>query len=285
MIHTKNDLLTIYNDLKSKNHGLPLKYRDFLKASGINKRVLVQVFGAEAYTKLQKLSGDTPNRLILEKTSLDKIMRAYGDIATEVIGAENKLPTAAHWAGKDLRPTESGLSKTHKIKWSEFPRKFYEYCAANSTLKAQYKNVLKFIEPSNIVKTQNSQHKLLNNVYSEILKWSPALRRSSEEAYKSELSLFLKQVKALQKKGLDIREEKGDSRCDIAIGTQIGIEIKKSPSLSEYDRCFGQIARHLKCYEFVIVTIFDVPKQDQFEDFSQLVEMYFKDSVLVIKNG
>ena len=288
-MNSTEDVLIKYNELKSGNDGVPLKYREFLEASGINKRALVKLFGANAYTKLQELAGDTPNKLNLKRTPLETIMITYGDLATEVISTEQRLPTASHWAGKDLRPTESGLNNVHKIKWSEFPSKFHKYCTGDNTLKSKYADLLKFIETSNIVEPKNksshSKNRLLSNVYTDILEWSPALRRNSEEAYKSELSHFLKQVKYLQKKGVDIREEKSDSRCDIAIDNKIGIEIKKSPSLSEYDRCFGQIARHLKNYKFVIVVIFDVPRQEQFEDFIQLVEKYFKDLVLVIKNG
>lgn len=118
-----------------------------------------------------------------------------------------------------------------------------------------------------------------------LLQWCPARRRNSEEAYKSELSNYLKQSGPVQIKKKTIREEKGDSLCDIAIGQTIGIEIKKSPSLAEYDRCFGQIARHLKSYQKVAVVIFDVPRQEQFEDFCQMVDEYYASSVRVIKNG
>jgi hypothetical protein len=126
--------------------------------------------------------------------------------------------------------------------------------------------------------------KLFKQVCDVLSQWDPAMRRSSEEAYKSELSNYLKQSGSVQIKKETIREEKGDSRCDIAIGENIGIEVKKSPSLAEYDRCFGQIARHLKSYQRVAVVIFDVPRQEQFEDFCQMVDKYYSSSVCVIKN-
>lgn len=130
-----------------------------------------------------------------------------------------------------------------------------------------------------------SAGKLFEQVCDVLLKWSPAMRRSSEEAYKSELSNYLKQCGSVQIKKEAIREEKGDSLCDIAIGQNIGIELKKSPSLSDYDRCFGQIARHLQSFQRVAVVIFDVPRQEQFEDFCQLVDRYYSSSVHVIRNG
>lgn len=127
--------------------------------------------------------------------------------------------------------------------------------------------------------------KLFENVCDVLLKWAPAIRRSSEEAYKSELSNYLKQPGSIVLKNKTVREEKGDSQCDIVIGNDIGIEIKKSPSLAEYDRCFGQIARHRKSFKNVAVVIFDVPRQEQFEDFCQMVDQYYSSSVRVIKNG
>lgn len=131
----------------------------------------------------------------------------------------------------------------------------------------------------------DSVGKLFEQVCETLKKWSPAMRRSNEESYKSELSNYLKQSSPVQIKKETIREEKGDSRCDIAIGEDVGIEIKKSPLLSEYDRCFGQIARHLKSYKKVVVIIFDVPRQEQFDDFCKLVDKYYSSSVRVIKNG
>lgn len=130
-----------------------------------------------------------------------------------------------------------------------------------------------------------SAGRLFEQVCATLSKWSPARRRNSEEAYKSELSIYLKHSGSVQIRQETIREEKGDSLCDIAIGQDIGIEIKKSPSLSEYDRCFGQIARHLKSYQKVVVVIFDVPRQEQFEDFCRMIDQYYKSSVRVIKNG
>lgn len=289
MKNSTEDVLRIYKDLKTQNNGLPLKYREFLSASGINKRFLVQVFGSNAYTKLQELAGDIPNKLNLEKTPLEKIMRDYGDLASEVINEEDRLPTSSHWLGKNLRPTESGLNRVHHIKWSEFSQKFYMYCSNNIGLRDQYKHVLKFIETSGSVvpirKNITAQDKLFNIVYHEVIKWSPALRRNSEEAYKSELSLHLKQIHSIQKYNFDIREERGDSRCDIGISSQVGIEIKKSPSLCEYDRCFGQTARHLENYKFVLIVIFDVLKQEQYDYFCQLVDKYYSKRVRVLKNG
>ncbi len=137
--------------------------------------------------------------------------------------------------------------------------------------------------------TSNTKVGSVDNLFDEVCdvlrKWSPAIRRSSEEAYKSELSNYLKQPASFRLKDMVVREEKGDSLCDIVIGKNIGVEIKKSPSLAEYDRCFGQIARHLKSFQKVAIVIFDVPRQEQFEDFCQLIDQYYLSSVRVIKNG
>ena len=77
---------------------------------------------------------------------------------------------------------------------------------------------------------------------------------------------------------------RSDSNCDIAIGDDIGVEIKRDPRVSEHDRCFGQIARHLITFQRVAVLMFDVPRQEQFDDFCKLVDKYFQNNVRVIRN-
>ncbi len=287
MAHTKTEIVAIYNTLKAQSGG-SLKYRDFLRKAGIPKHEFRRMFGATPYSKLQQLAGDSPNRLDLQRTPLEAIMSAYGDLACEVLRDEGRLPVAAHWAEKGLRPTESGLRNAHGIRWSELPGRFLDFCAADDSLAARYEAVLGYIrEHDAAVSAQapGTRDLLLDSVCSEIGEWSPALRRNSEEAYKSELSLHLRSSKQIRAAGLDVREERGDTRCDIALGTKVAIELKKSPSQSEYDRCFGQVARHLQVYDGVVVVIFDVPRRDSFEDFNKLVDLYFTGRVRVVRNG
>ena len=287
MKHSRTEILSIYNELKSENGGVPLRYREFIKLSGVNRGELDSEFGASPYSKLQKLAGDIPNRLVLNRTPIEHIMTSYGDLAIEILETEGRLPVAAHWKERHLRPTESGLSVSHDIKWSEFPSKFSAFCNSQESFRKKYRKVLRAIA-EHIQEGSPEQARanpLFEKICTELRRWSPAMRRSHEESYKSELSRHLRQWKFLLTKGLEVREEKGDSLCDIGIGSDIGIETKKSPNLSEYDRCFGQIARHLKSFDSIAVVVFDVPRQDQFEDFCQLVDSYYGDPVRVIKNG
>lgn len=280
----QNKLLTAYARSKEQNGGKPPSYRDFLVMSQLNKNDLIRAFGSSPYTKLQKLAGDDANQFCQVKTPLDEIMHNYGNLANDVINQEGKLPAASDWLHKNLRPAESGLNKSHGIRWTEFPAKFTAWCESNPIESAKYGAVLSFLRNHSVPAKKQPITKLtadqskFETICEIINKWSPALRRNSEEAYKSELSLYLKETFSR-----DIREERTGSLCDIALGESIGIELKKSPDLAEYDRCFGQTARHLENFEFVAVVIFDVGKQDPFDDFCKLVDTYFKERVRIIK--
>ena len=212
----------------------------------------------------------------------------YGELAKDVLASEGRLPVASEWAHRGLRPTESGLNKAHKIPWSAFPARFSAFCASDPEFAEPFNDVLQFIEGRD---ADNRSHRedpleaLADQVCADIRGWSPAIRRNNEEAYKSELSLYLRNSSTIKAAGLEVREERGDSQCDIALGSKVALELKKAPTQSDYDRCFGQIARHLQHYDRVIAVIFDVPSRDRFEDFSRLVDQYFDKAVRVIRNG
>lgn len=55
------------------------------------------------------------------------IMHQYGSLVAEF----GELSPASEWCLRGLKPTESGLSKTHKIKWSEMPERFMEWVTTN----------------------------------------------------------------------------------------------------------------------------------------------------------
>jgi|GEM_PF-4832264 len=111
------------------------------------------------------------------------------------------------------------------------------------------------------------------NIARLIQSWIPSLRRNQEEAYKSDLRHYL--AKYFNK----VVEEQGDSQVDIVVDDFIPIETKKSPNKSEYDRLDGQIIRHLKNYSCLIVVIFDVRKDDYFNEWR---EKYLKENRITI---
>lgn len=284
--HTKSEVVEIYKQIRDEYGTIPL-YRDFCRTSGIGRRKLDELFGASSYSKLQELAGDAPNKLELQRTELREIMLRYADLATEMIRDENRLPVAADWAHRRLRPTESGLTKTHGIKWADFPDKFLRFCESNKSLAKAYKPLIDHIVKSGVSRQNESSNgsMIVDEICRDIQSWMPAQRRNSEEAYKSELSLHLRTCAPIRSRPLEVREEHGDSLCDIAIGTEVGIELKKAPTQADYDRCFGQVARHLCVYKAVVVAIFDASRKDAFEEFCLLVDRFFGSRVRVVRNG
>jgi len=69
-------------------------------------------------------------------------------------------------------------------------------------------------------------------------------------------------------------EECGESNCDLIIQGEYFIELKKDPDLSEYDRLFGQVARHLQHSCKVLVLIIQATRKDKFDQFAALIDQY-----------
>lgn len=192
-----------------------------------------------------------------------------------------KLPSSSHWIHHGLKPSISGLEKPpHFIKWSEFPLKFKTW--AEQEGMDRYKKVLEYIN----CLTDQSKSKMDKNdrefqkIIDDIRMWSPARRRNSEGEYKIELR------KHLEKVGYELNEEFGESNFDLLVNKKYAVEIKKDPQQSDYDRLFGQLARHLQHQINVIALIMDAPSEDKLSNFRLLVDVYLnKDnkSVEVIK--
>lgn len=261
-----------YEEFKKERGCIP-KYREFLKYAGVSKGVLIKFFGDEAYSKLQVECGDIANKLNLERTPRGKIMHQYGDLVLEL----GKLPYSSFWIHRGLKPGISGLEKEpHCIKWSEFPEKFEAW--AKETKVKGYESVLELINGA--VSKKKTKKEKTDREFAELIKairlWSPARRRNSEGEYKIELR---KHVESL---GFSLNEEFGESSFDLLANKKYAIEIKKDPNLSEYDRLFGQLARHLQHQQNIIALIMDAPSEDKFENFVLLVDTYMnKDGKVV----
>lgn len=261
---SKEACIQKYEEFKKENGHVP-KYKEFLEYAGIGKRVLIRYFGDDAYSKLQVECGDRANKLILERTPRERIMRQYGDLVLEL----GKLPSSSVWIHRGLEPGISGLEKEpHNIKWGEFPDKFAAW--VSETKVKGYENVLDLIggavskKRTKAEKTDREFEALIN----AIRLWSPARRRNSEGEYKIELR------KHLESKNFLLHEEFGESNFDLLVDNKYAIEIKKDPNLSEYDRMLGQLARHLQHQLNVIALIMDAPSEDKFENFVLLVDTY-----------
>jgi hypothetical protein len=276
-MHTRETCINKYKECKlSKNGSIP-EYREFLKYAGIDKSKLNRIFGASAYSKLQEEAGDTPNRLQIERTPFAKIMKQYGNLVAEV-GA---VPAYAEWDQRGLRPTESGLrKKPHEMKWSDLPRRFVEWVQTNSV--SGFDRAVAIITDAgraSIDQSTNGDGAFLRLI-NDVRVWTPARRRNSESEYKIELR------KHLEFLNYTLNEEYGESLCDLLVQQKYAIEIKKDPNLSEYDRLFGQLARHLQHQHQVIVLVLEATRGDHYDNFTKLVDAYLnigKNSVEIIK--
>ncbi len=275
---SKEDCIQKYEEFKKENGRIP-KYREFLVYAGFGKRDLIKIFGGDAYSKLQVECGDIANKLSMERTPLEKIMRQYGDLALNL----KQLPSSSVWLHRGLKPDQSGLAKApHYIQWNEFPDKFAVWVA--ETKVKGYESVLELIVGAASKKNKktekaNREFEALINV---IRLWSPARRRNSEGEYKIELR------KHLESECFSLNEEYGESNFDLLVDKKYAIEIKKAPSKSEYDRMFGQIARHLQHQLNIIALIIDTPSADTYDNFVSLIDTYLnrEDKVVeVIKKG
>ncbi len=144
MKYTKEQILVQYK--RYKQRGKPLTSRKFRELTGISQRDLTRCFGPGAFSKLQKLAGDEPNRFGKDKVPLEEIMEQYGNLADSVLKKEGQLPSSAHWEHKGFTPTIAGLNVSHDIKWSEFPSKFREYCQNNQELLTRFSSIIEYIE-------------------------------------------------------------------------------------------------------------------------------------------
>jgi hypothetical protein len=273
---TKDDCIRKYAEYKDATGTIPKK-KDFLEFAGIHSRQLTELFGRDPYSKLQRECGDDANKLNLERTPQETIMRQYGDLALEL----GVLPNSSDWIHRQLRPSVEGLAKRpHFITWSDFPRTFANW--VESERITGYDKVLDYITKS--VTKSNSRleekDRGFDRLVDDIRSWSPARRRNSEGEYKIELRSHLKSV------GYEVNEEFGQSNFDLLISKTYAIETKKDPKLGDYDRLFGQLARHLQHQRRVVAVIFDAPGEDNFSNFSSLVDSYLnkeKKTVEIIK--
>lgn len=215
---TKEFCIEKYNEFKKRFRKIP-KYKEYCNYAGIRAARVEEIFGRSAFSKLQVEAGDKASKLSLVRTPLDQIMRQYGDLANEL----GELPFASDWRQGKLRPTEDGLRVVHKITWSQMPLKFKEWVEGERV--AGYENVLRLIKQKSKLSSTDTPNgspefrKLINDVR----QWAPARGRNSEEAYKIELRLSLK-----NDSGYDVGEERGDSNVDLLVNKKHAVEIKKA---------------------------------------------------------
>lgn len=258
----KDNFINQYKKLKDLNKGQKPLYRDFLKYCGVHKRKLDEVFGKDAYSKLQEECGDNPNRLLMERTPIKQILDQYG----ELVRNGNALPVIADWIQAKFKPSIEGISKVHNIKWSEIPNVFVKEYAN----KPEWKDIIEIIKRTNGSLNHDKTNKIFTDIVDKLLSWTPDRKRINEEGYKIELRNYLE-------KYFNLEEEVGESNPDLLINKKYPIEVKKDPTQSEYDRLLGQMIRHNKLFGSAIAIVTSVSSEDRFRKFQNLfIEVHAK---------
>lgn len=258
----KDNFINQYRTLKDLNKGQKPLYRDFLKYCGVHKRKLDEVFGKDAYSKLQEECGDNPNKLVMERTPIKQILDQYG----ELVRNNKTLPVIADWTQAKFKPTPEGLSKVHNIKWSEMPAFFIKEYAD----KPEWRDAIEILRKTNNSSKSEKTNKTFNEIVDKLLNWTPQRKRVIEEGYKIELRNYLE-------KYFNLEEEVGESNPDLLINKKYPIEVKKDPTQSEYDRLLGQMIRHNKLFGSAIAIVTGISSEDRFRKFQKLfIEVHNK---------
>ena len=272
---TKEECVERYLRFKSKTASVKPKLQEFLQFSGISQRELETVFGSRPYSKLQELAGDRVTRLETRATPLEEIMKQYGQLVEDM----DRAPPASEWTHRKLRPSESGLGGSpHNIKWSEMPKKFLEWLEESKSKEFSIAKTILGNQATPEVPAQKNQDLRFQALVDAVKGWMPARGRNSEETYKVELRGWLSSGKKFE-----IAEEQGESNFDLLVDNKYPIEMKKDPSNhSDFDRLFGQIARHLENKKHLIILILDAKRGDKLDMFSKLVDKYFNLEATVV---
>jgi hypothetical protein len=258
----RNEFIDKYNSFKKLNGGqIPLK-KDFLKFSQLNENQLVRVFGKDAYSVLQQECGDKPNRIETVSTSTEQIFEQYG----QLLKKHNRPLSSSDWVQAGFRPNIANLKKIHNIKWADMELAFVNYASDKSI----WKDVIGLLSPTGKINSNNTQDKKFLDIVDKINAWTPDRKRVLEEGYKIELRKYLE-------KYFDVEEEVGETNTDLLLNKKYPIEVKKDPTLSEYDRLLGQMIRHNKQYGSAIAVVTGLSSQDRFIKFRKLfVEIHDK---------
>lgn len=147
----RKEALEIYRDLKNelgKKPSSTVFYKRF------SKRKLAKAFeGGNSWSKLQILAGDKPNKFSSKKSDLNTILLSWGNLVKRTLSEFNKLPIQSDWSINNLRPSVSGIERSHKIKWTEMPGLFFEKFKTED----EWKNLCKYLSEkfSDNVKLEN----------------------------------------------------------------------------------------------------------------------------------
>ncbi|NOU46461.1 MAG: hypothetical protein HOO86_05285 [Bacteroidales bacterium] len=254
----RQEYIDKYNELKKLKSGEKPLRNEFLKHFGINEIHLTKIFGKDPYSTLQEAAGDSSNKLPFLRTELSQILNQYGELTRQY----QRIPVQSDWYAADFYPRPDGLRKVHKISFLTLP----EFFITNYKDKPEWKDVLKILHREDLTITASrKRNKTFDEIVGKINAWTPDRKRVLEEGYKIELRKYLE-------KYFDVEEEVGDTNTDLLLNKKFPIEIKKDPTLSEYDRLLGQMIRHNKQYGNAIAVVTSLSSQDRFMKFQKLFD-------------
>jgi len=251
-----------YKKLKQLNDGKKPLISEFYKFCKIGGYQLSKAFGKDPYSKLQVESGDTPNKLELERATVEDILNQYG----ELVRIKGETPVSGDWLEANYSPQPDGLRKVHNLKWTDMPKFFIE----NNGSKVEWKDVIEILKKKVNTKGSIKSDRTFHEIVERLIEWKPDRKRIIEEGYKIELRNYLD-------KHFNIEEEVGESNPDLLINKKYPIEVKKDPTQSEYDRLLGQMIRHNKLYGSAIAVVTSISSDDRFKKFQKLfIEVHSK---------
>lgn len=112
-----------------------------------------------------------------------------------------------------------------------------------------------------VVSIDEARLALYKRIAADIYSWVPRKRYSGEEPYHVDLASFL------TNRGYTTQLEEGAELVDILVDDQVPIEMKKSPTSSEYDRMQGQLFRFEGAYGCAIGVVCDAKGGESYADF------------------
>ncbi|HXA01467.1 MAG TPA: hypothetical protein VNW99_05725 [Cytophagaceae bacterium] len=258
----KTEFIEQYKKLRELSGDKKPLRTEFLKFCKIGEHQLTKAFGKDAYSRLQQECGDSPNKLEMERASVERILNQYG----ELVRSKKEIPVSADWLEANYSPQPDGLRKVHNLKWTEMPAFFIK----NNHDKVEWKDVIEILKPKSNVSIVSKSNKTFNNIVDKLVAWKPDRKRIIEEGYKIELRHYLE-------KYFDLEEETGESNPDLLLNKKYPIEVKRDPSQSEYDRLLGQMIRHNKLFGNAIAIVTNISSEDRFKKFQKLfIEVHDK---------
>lgn len=265
----------MYRSLKAEVGTISLK--SFLEKYGDKQKPrLSKAFGGGYWGKLVESCGDTARTFSSEAVSLEAILDDYGKLTRKL----GKPAVSADWDYEQLKPTRGGMfDGPHKVRFGQLSQLFVEQRGGHP----EWEDVCALLRSKSTPKKTSNVLPLpvarangkFNGVLHSIRGWTPSERFRTEEGYQENLRSHLERA------GFKVRTQKGDSFIDLLVDDEVAVEVKKAPNMAEYDRLFGQIARHCDQYGQVIAVVCDVATADGFNDFNARLDKWLRSGAVI----